>query len=43
MLREILHSYVLENEKQYVDWFNAAGPITIKRHSLEVLLVLVKK
>ena len=36
MLLEILHSYVLENEKQYVDWFNAAGPITIKRHSLEI-------
>ena len=43
MLLEILHSYVLENEKQYVDWFNAAGPITIKRHSLEVLPGIGKK
>lgn len=43
MLKEVLVSYVKENETFFVDWFNKAGPITIKRHSLEVLPGIGKK
>lgn len=43
MLQETLYHFIQENESKYIEWFNKAGPITIKRHSLEVLPGIGKK
>ena len=43
ILPDVLQSYVKDNEAQFVEFLNQAGPITIKRHSLEVLPGIGKK
>lgn len=40
---EILENYVDEHEQKYVEFINTAGPITLKRHSLEILPGVGKK
>lgn len=42
-LENLLPVLVKENEKKFVDFFNNASPITIKRHQLELLPGLGKK
>lgn len=42
-LEFVLEAYVTENEKVFVDFVNNAGPITLKRHSLEILPGVGKK
>ena len=33
----VIGQYVNEHENRYIDFINKSGPITIKRHSLEIL------
>ncbi len=42
-LSSVLESYVKENEAKFLHFINNAGPITLKRHSLEVLPGVGKK
>ncbi|TFH29745.1 MAG: DUF655 domain-containing protein [Promethearchaeota archaeon] len=42
-LQSVLETYVKENEKIFVEFINSAGPITLKRHSLEILPGVGKK
>lgn len=42
-LQLVLESYVKEHESNFVDFINSAGPITLKRHSLEILPGVGKK
>ncbi|MFB6490460.1 MAG: DUF655 domain-containing protein [Thermoproteus sp. AZ2] len=42
-LPQIVRAIVLANEKKFVDWFNRAGPLTLKMHSLELLEGIGKK
>lgn len=42
-LVSVIETYVKENEEKFVDFVNTAGPITLKRHSLEVLPGVGKK
>jgi len=42
-LRELLEKLVSEREKEFVEFFNKAGPITIRQHSLELLPGIGKK
>ena len=42
-LQDIVNEKVTGNEKDYVDFFNRAGPITIRQHSLELLPGVGKK
>lgn len=42
-LEEIVRKIVLENEKIFIDFFNKAGPITLKLHTLELLPGIGKK
>ena len=37
MLEEVLSELVTKNEKKFVEFFNRAGPITTRMHSLELL------
>ena len=43
MLYPVLSQYIIDNEEKFVSFLNAAGPITIKRHSLEELPGVGKK
>ncbi len=36
-LKEAIKAIVLEREKDFVNFFNTAGPITLRMHSLELL------
>ncbi|RLI66048.1 MAG: DUF655 domain-containing protein [Promethearchaeia archaeon] len=42
-LVSVVETYVQENEEKFVHFVNTAGPITLKRHSLEVLPGVGKK
>ena len=42
-LDEVIGQYVNENESRFIEFINKSGPITIKRHSLEVLPGIGKK
>lgn len=42
-LEDIISKLVDENEKQFVNFFNVAGPITTRLHSLELLPGIGKK
>ncbi|MHA1672972.1 MAG: DUF655 domain-containing protein [Promethearchaeota archaeon] len=42
-LQLVLETYVKEHEENFVDFINSAGPITLKRHSLEILPGVGKK
>ncbi len=42
-LEEIIRKIVYENEKLFVEFFNKAGPINIRLHSLELLPGIGKK
>ncbi|MHA1521603.1 MAG: DUF655 domain-containing protein [Promethearchaeota archaeon] len=42
-LQLVLESYVKEHEQNFVEFINSAGPITLKRHSLEILPGVGKK
>ena len=39
----VIGQYVNENEQRFIEFINKSGPITIKRHSLEVLPGIGKK
>ena len=39
----VIEQYVNENETKFIEFINKSGPITIKRHSLEVLPGIGKK
>jgi putative nucleotide binding protein len=43
ILEDVLMQYVTDNEADFVKFLNNAGPITIKRHTLEVLPGIGKK
>ncbi len=43
VLEEIVRKIVVENEKIFVEFFNKAGPINIRLHSLELLPGVGKK
>ncbi len=42
-IKNTIKKLVKENEKKYVEFYNNAGPITIRRHKLELLPSLGKK
>ncbi len=42
-LTQIVRQIVSSQEQKFVDWFNKAGPLTIKMHSLELLQGVGKK
>ena len=42
-LHELVRRFVIEQEQRFVKFFNEAGPITIKLHSLELLPGIGKK
>ena len=42
-LPEIVEKIVSEDEKRFVDFFNKAGPITVRQHQLELLNGVGKK
>ncbi len=42
-LRDVVNEMVEQREKEFVDFFNKAGPITIRQHSLELLPGVGKK
>ena len=42
-LKEVLNEIVERDEKRFVDFFNRAGPITTRLHSLELLPGIGKK
>ena len=42
-LKEVLNEIVERDEKRFVDFFNKAGPITTRLHSLELLPGIGKK
>ncbi|MEW6295714.1 MAG: DUF655 domain-containing protein [Candidatus Diapherotrites archaeon] len=42
-LNKAVEKIVLDNEKQFIEFFNKAGPITIRMHQLELLPGLGKK
>jgi len=42
-LKEVLKEIVEKEEKKFVDFFNRAGPITTRLHSLELLPGIGKK
>jgi len=42
-LKEVLNEIVEKDEKRFVDFFNRAGPITTRLHSLELLPGIGKK
>ncbi len=42
-LTRVVDTVVRENEKKYVEFFNKAGPISIRKHSLELLPSIGKK
>ncbi len=42
-LAQIIRQIVSSQEQKFVDWFNKAGPLTIKMHSLELLQGIGKK
>lgn len=42
-LRGVVERIVRENEKKFVDFFNKAGPITVRLHQLELLPGIGKK
>ncbi|MEM3326544.1 MAG: DUF655 domain-containing protein [Thermoproteus sp.] len=42
-LAQIVRQIVASQEQRFVDWFNKAGPLTIKMHSLELLQGIGKK
>ena len=39
----VIGQYVNENENRFIEFINKSGPITIKRHSLEILPGIGKK
>jgi putative nucleotide binding protein len=43
IIQDVLEIYVKESEQLFIKFINSAGPITIKRHSLEVLPGIGKK
>lgn len=43
ILPQIVRAIVQSQEKKFVDWFNKAGPLTIKMHSLELLQGIGKR
>jgi len=43
VLAQLVRRIVQSQEQKYVDWFNKAGPLTIKLHSLELLHGIGKK
>ena len=43
MLEPVLIKIIEDNEQKYIDWINKAGPITIRRHYLELLPGVGKK
>ena len=43
IITEVIKDYVAANEVKYIEFINRAGPITIKRHSLEILPGVGKK
>ncbi len=43
ILEEVINELVLEDEKRFVDFFNTAGPISTRMHSLELLYGIGKK
>ncbi len=42
-LEKAIETIILENEKKFVEFFNKAGPVTIRMHSLELLPGIGKK
>ncbi|MEZ0248304.1 MAG: DUF655 domain-containing protein [Thermoproteus sp.] len=42
-LAQVVRQIVASQEQRFVDWFNRAGPLTIKMHSLELLQGIGKK
>ncbi len=43
MLEEVVDELVTKNEAKFVDFFNKAGPITTRMHSLELMYGIGKK
>jgi len=43
ILEEVISRLVSENEKRFVEFFNKAGPISTRMHSLELLYGIGKK
>ncbi|MGC8583272.1 MAG: DUF655 domain-containing protein [Thermoproteus sp.] len=43
VLVQLVRQIVQSQEQKYVDWFNKAGPLTLKMHSLELLQGIGKK
>jgi len=42
-LEKTIEKIILDNKQRFLDFFNTSGPITIKRHQLELLPSLGKK
>lgn len=43
LLPQLVRQIVASHEQKFVDWFNKAGPITLKMHSFELLHGIGKK